>query len=122
MTAAAVGCSLLVGEDRQARRVRLGADLIARHLPAWQEKEGGNLSTINFYYWYFGTLALSRLGGPEFRRWQEEVDRVLTASQRQESGADEEGSWDPVDEWGPAGGRVYSTALAVMTLAIGPGE
>ena len=66
--------------------------------------------------------ALSKLGGPEFRRWQERVDQVLAASQRQESGADEEGSWDPVDEWGPAGGRVYSTALAVMTLAIAPAE
>jgi hypothetical protein len=30
----------------------------------------------------------------------------------------EDGSWDPIDEWGTAGGRVYSTALGAMTFEV----
>ena len=30
----------------------------------------------------------------------------------------EDGSWDPIDEWGTAGGRVYATALGAMTLEV----
>lgn len=28
----------------------------------------------------------------------------------------EKGSWDPIDRWGTTGGRIYSTALALMSL------
>ena len=28
------------------------------------------------------------------------------------------GSWDPKDEWGRYGGRLYSTALATLTLEV----
>lgn len=35
----------------------------------------------------------------------------------QELEGDEAGSWPPLDRWSMAGGRVYSTALAVLTLA-----
>ena len=31
---------------------------------------------------------------------------------------DEDGSWDPIGEWGIAGGRVYSTAIGAMTLEV----
>ncbi len=30
----------------------------------------------------------------------------------------EKGSWDPIEEWGPAGGRVYSTAMGTLTLTV----
>ena len=28
------------------------------------------------------------------------------------------GSWPPTDQWGAHGGRIYSTALAVLTLEV----
>ncbi|MBK9976081.1 MAG: hypothetical protein IPP14_15010 [Planctomycetes bacterium] len=31
---------------------------------------------------------------------------------------DEHGSWDSVDAWGSAGGRVYSTAINCLTLEV----
>jgi len=31
---------------------------------------------------------------------------------------DEHGSWDPLDPWGSAGGRVYSTAINALTLQV----
>ena len=30
----------------------------------------------------------------------------------------ERGSWAPLDRWGMQGGRIYSTALAVLTLEV----
>ena len=43
--------------------------------------------------------------------------KALVNSQRQGLIC-EDGSWDPIDEWGPAGGRVYMTALGAMTLEV----
>jgi hypothetical protein len=31
---------------------------------------------------------------------------------------DVQGSWDPLDPWGPEGGRVYSTALMTLCLVV----
>jgi len=28
------------------------------------------------------------------------------------------GSWDPIDAWGTAGGRVYATAINALTLEV----
>jgi hypothetical protein len=36
----------------------------------------------------------------------------------QRKGACEDGSWDPVGEWCRGGGRVYATAINVLTLEI----
>ena len=42
-----------------------------------------------------------------------------TLCDNQRKGGDEDGSWDPkVDRWGFAGGRVYTTAINVLTLEI----
>ena len=37
--------------------------------------------------------------------------------ERQESNGDTRGSWAPDDQWGRAGGRVYSTSLACLSMA-----
>jgi len=39
-------------------------------------------------------------------------------NQRDESGRDERGSWDPVGPWGREGGRVYSTATMALCLQV----
>jgi len=117
MTAAGVLCRLLAGQARETRAVRSGVDILLREMPRWTEAKGRALSRINFYYWYYGSYALFLHGGPAWERWNESLVRCLVDSQR--TGAtDELGSWDPVDEWGPAGGRVYATALGALTLEV----
>jgi hypothetical protein len=37
-------------------------------------------------------------------------------SDRQLRGGPNSGSWDPSDRWGDAGGRVYATAMGVLSL------
>lgn len=71
---------------------------------------------INLYYWYYGTLAMYHAGGTEWEQWNREMKHTLLSTQVQ-TGADA-GSWAPDCLWGPYGGRVYSTAMATMSLEV----
>lgn len=70
--------------------------------------------TLDFYQVYFTTAALKHEGAPDARerlaRLQSELlhHQVIDGSER--------GSWPPDDQWGRAGGRLYSTALASLSL------
>jgi hypothetical protein len=117
LTAVAVLCRLLAGESRGAPELRAGVRRLASHLPFWRETRGRSLSTINFYYWYYASYALFQYGGEAWKSWSEAMVKTLFATQRK-GFCDEDGSWDPADEWGPAGGRVYATAIAALTLEV----
>ncbi len=121
MTAVAVLCRLFAGESRGSGVLRSGIKILMQHVPRWQEQQDGSLSTINLYYWYYGSYALFQFGGPEWKTWNESMIQALLHSQRK-VGKDEtwceDGSWDPIDEWGIVGGRVYATALGAMTLEV----
>jgi len=86
-------------------------DLIGRTPPVWSD-EGG----IDFYYWYFGTAACFQAGGDAWRRWNDAVGAALLPHQRGEESGCARGSWDPVDPWGPEGGRVYSTSVGALCM------
>ncbi len=73
-------------------------------------------STLNYYYWYYGTLALHQRGGPEWEQWNTAVRNMLVSEQRQSGPMT--GSWDPLDVWGSYGGRMYSTAIATLSLEV----
>ncbi|MCA8919264.1 MAG: hypothetical protein KDB68_04460 [Planctomycetes bacterium] len=92
------------------------------NLPIWDHYK------IDFYYWYFASEALFRVGGEKWEKWSKAANDVLLKNQRGFSAADkkaeltsadtfdEYGSWDPVGAWGGAGGRVYSTAMGALIL------
>ena len=77
---------------------------------------GGKLNHVDFYYWYYATLAMFQMGGDFWRQWNKSMKVALVDHQR--TGGDENGSWDPIDAWGFAGGRVYATAINVLSLEI----
>jgi hypothetical protein len=116
MTGVGVLCRIFSGESRRSRTVRNGVKLLMQHPPRWQQRKGRATSTINLYYWYYASYALFQYGGSGWERWNEKMLEALLTSQRR--GGDEDGSWDPIGEWGVAGGRVYSTALGAMTLEV----
>ena len=97
--------------------VRKGADLCSKTLPRWDETDG----SIDFYYWYFGSLAMFQMRDDHWRPWCTAVNEAILPHQRGEEDGCARGSWDPVDPWGADGGRVYATALGVMTLDISGG-
>jgi hypothetical protein len=74
-------------------------------------------ATYNSYTWYYATLASFHAGGAQWERWNAQLQSTLLPLQRRDDGP-LAGSWDPDPVWGGHGGRVYSTALAAMTLEV----
>ncbi|MBX3474195.1 MAG: terpene cyclase/mutase family protein [Planctomycetes bacterium] len=93
-------------------------------LPRWEQKK------IDYYWWYYCSLALFQVGGNIWDQWEKPMAKTLLDSQRgyhekdkakgmtTKAQLDEHGSWDAVDAWGSAGGRVYSTAINCLTLEV----
>jgi len=109
LTAAAVLSRILVDKKRDDK----GAALILKDRPQWKKDE------IDFLYWHHATLALFQHDGPageNWKSWNERVKEALTKNQRIEGCA--RGSWEPVDRWSHAGGRVYASAMNALTLEV----
>jgi len=110
LTAAGLFCRFFLKQDPKDKPVmKAAADRIAAKPPQWS-KDG----TIDYYYWYYGTYAMFQMGGQHWRTWNKNLNHALTKHQVQTGSA--AGSWDPSGVWGKIGGRVCSTALAVLSL------
>jgi hypothetical protein len=95
------------------------------YLPSW-----GDVNKIDYYYWYYASLALFQVGGQTWTTWERALIPTLLDSQRgfhkmdeaqgltSKEVLDEHGSWDAVDAWSTAGGRVYATAINCLTLEV----
>jgi len=116
MTGVGMLARIFMGDDpRKDPVIKKGADLCAKLLPTWNTSDG----SIDMYYWYYATLALFQVGGEPWRKWEEAISSSLVPNQRMDGNhCSFKGSWDPVDPWGPDGGRVYSTALLCMCLEV----
>jgi len=113
LTAMGVLTRVFAGQDpRETAILRKSADLVASKPPRWDPDAG----TTDLYYWYFGTLSLSQVGGDGWKRWKAALRPALLDNQGTREGRDERGSWDPVGPWGSAGGRVAATALTCLIL------
>jgi len=77
-------------------------------LPTWEKRK------INFYYWYHATNAQFQLGGDGWKAWSTALQATLVPNQETQGCA--KGSWKPHGEWCLAGGRVYATAMATLSL------
>jgi len=86
---------------------------VLQHKPQWVPQ---NPEQTNLYYWYYATLAMHNLGGPEWEEWNRQIRDTLVKAQRTDGPF--AGSWDPRTTWGAYGGRVYSTAIATLTLEV----
>ena len=63
-------------------------------------------------------MALRELGGEPWRKWKKALKSALVGAQNGPRSGCREGSWDPDDAWKTAGGRVYTTAMAVLCLEV----
>lgn len=73
-------------------------------------------SENNMYFNYYATQVLHHWEGPEWEAWNKRMRDYLIATQSQSS--HEAGSWHFPDPYGDKGGRLYNTALAILTLEI----
>jgi len=121
LTGAGIFSRLLIGDRRTDRGSKAGVGQILKKKPIWTEFDPPKqVGTVNFYCWHYCTNAIHQIGGKSWRTWREEISNVLSSNQRRKKGSNLEvaGSWDPVSEWGLPCGRVYSTAMAVLTLEV----
>jgi hypothetical protein len=113
MSAVAALSRVFILKDR--RQGPLTATLVA-DLPSWESEK------VDFYYWYYASLALFQADGPEgplWRKWNEPMKKALVPNQKLAKSGCENGSWDPAaDRWGSEGGRVYATAINTLTLEV----
>jgi len=115
MTSVGLLTRIFLGEDpATSDMIRKGTDLCMRALPRWDPDDG----SIDMYYWYYGTLAMFQVGGPAWKRWNEAMKVAILDHQHPKGSGARAGSWDPIDPWGPDGGRIYSTACMVMCLEV----
>lgn len=115
MTAVAVLVRILAGRTAaEDKLISAGAALMADKLPKWDPDSGAS----DFYYWYYGTLAMFQVGGASWDKWNVAIQREIIGHQRTDKDEDEYGSWDPIDAWSDTGGRIYSTSLNCLCMEV----
>jgi len=75
----------------------------------------------DLYYTYYSSLAMYQVGGEYWRAWKATYYQNLIDVQVHQmlgaGGRPVKGSWDPAKHrWGKQGGRVYTTAMAILCL------
>lgn len=113
----------MAGDDPYIERA--GA-VINANPPKWVERDADMpipldkmalfTSTNNYYFWYYANLALHQRHGAAWEKWHPQVRDLLLRIQDRDG--DKEGSWPPLTYGGSVGGRVYTTALAVLSLEV----
>ncbi len=73
-------------------------------------------SPTNLYYDYYATQVLFHYGGSGWDGWNKKLHEYLISTQSKEG--HENGSWYFVDSHGDKGGRLYNTAMAILTLEV----
>ena len=102
MTAESLACRMWLDTQRNAAQVKEASNFILMQLPSQNRPD--------LYYWYYGSLSLRQVGGPAWQTWSDSVKMVVPALQLSD------GSWAADTKWGGYGGKVYSTAMAVLCL------
>jgi hypothetical protein len=115
LSAVSVMSRIFIQKDK--REPALGAvTLLASDLPAWKQYK------IDFYYWYYASLALFQYDGPDgplWKKWNEPMVNAIVPHQKGKADGCRLGSWDPQDDrWGCEGGRVYAAAINALTLEV----
>lgn len=114
MTAEAMACRIWLDHVESQSQLNEAVSRIMQELPGE--------SRWNLYLNYYGSFVLKRLGGEKWQTWNQAMQNQLLSLQRTASESELQkslaGSWDPTSVWGGYGGRVYSTALAVLCLEV----
>jgi hypothetical protein len=109
MTAEAWVCRQFLGVGGPGPSSSEAAEYLLEHSPGQEP--------FNLYYWYYGTLAMYQHGGDAWTEWNSQVRDDLV--KRQRVTGHRAGSWDTdTDRYGSLGGRIYSTAMATLTLEV----
>ncbi|MHC4660135.1 MAG: prenyltransferase/squalene oxidase repeat-containing protein [Planctomycetota bacterium] len=100
------------GAEISSEIIDSGLEVLFKSVPDWDKPDARK---VNFCYWYFGLMALAQEQLPQYRSWRWALGLNLVDNQVKDG--EHAGSWpDPVKQRTFAGGRVWSTAMAVLIL------
>ncbi len=108
MTAEALVCRYFLADNVPVSTAAEASQLLLREMPGASQE--------NLYYWYYGSLAMFQTGGTAWENWNHQLTKTLVASQVPDGKM--AGSWNPTGVWAGYGGRVYSTAMATLSLEV----
>jgi hypothetical protein len=118
------------GEDRPVTETMTAEGLLSREYGGWAYENLALRAGVaellrsympvkekpNMYYWYYATQTLHHVGGKSWEKWNEPMRQILVDLQIKEGHMT--GSWTPKAQYDLAGGRLYMTALATLTLEV----
>jgi hypothetical protein len=121
MSAVGLLCRIFIDKQKGDPNMPKEAQILVQDLPRWDPQDAR--PSVDFYYWYYATLALYQFDGPKgpmWEKWNKAMASALCDHQHRTKDGCLDGSWDTndVDRWGYAGGRVYGTAINVLTLEV----
>jgi hypothetical protein len=97
---------MITGWSREHRPLLEGAARVGGRAP----------ERNNMYFNYYAAQVLHHLGGPQWEKWNPRMRDYLVQSQADKG--HESGSWYFTEEHSTIGGRLYTTAMATMTLEV----
>lgn len=106
MTAIGLLCRMYGGWPRRHPSLMRGIRTLSKKGP----------SPHDLYFNYYAAMVLRHYGGEEWIAWNEVLREQLIRTQAKEG--HESGSWYFKDKHGDQGGRLYNTAMAVLTLEV----
>ena len=117
MTSVGLLMRLYLGWHRQQPEMIDGTDYLLQYPP----RHGtSSRSFRDTYYWYYATQVLFHMGGRQWEQWHDQLYPLLI--EHQVTQGEFAGSWDPIsptpDLWARYGGRLYVTAMNLLSLEV----
>jgi hypothetical protein len=106
MTAVGLLCRMYLGWKQEDPNLAKGVEFLSKLGP----------SKTDIYYNYYATQVMMQYEGPLWVRWNDKMRDQLVYTQA--TSGHEEGSWIYEGGHNDAGGRLYCTALSVLTLEV----
>ncbi len=117
MTAVGLLMRFYTGWRRDDENMLAGAQQLLKNPPEIGARRDPKRDT---YYWYYATQVMFHMGGDGWKAWNGALHPLLINSQATSGSLS--GSWDPrrptPDRWGPHGGRLYVTAMNLLSLEV----
>lgn len=119
MTAAALLNRQYLGWGPRNPDLHKGCEYLIKSAPPPPEKPTAKEQIGQIYYWYYATQVMHHMGDKYWDTWNPRMRDFLIRTQMTKEDGHREGCWDPRGaDHGGAGGRIYSTALACLTLEV----
>jgi hypothetical protein len=122
MSALGMCVRIFTQHDSSDPFLKLAAQRVIADLPAISKDK----LSVDYYYWYYGSLALNQFDGPDspgrsgkfWGPWNKAMVDALLALQDHKEKSCSNGGWVVPDRWSHAGGPIYATAINTLTLEV----